>query len=153
MLAKQKLSFCFFVFAVIIICLHNLRFSTFGEPARYLAPATIFTGASTASNMSVVVHPSTPHSSEAYISASLFTAGNVARFTVVSKDAFGNTLVDPALKSVFLLLPQSGGDAVIPVEQNSDEIQYQIQSKPVTYAFYLVITVSMQRVECIHWDQ
>jgi hypothetical protein len=109
---------------------HALRYSTLREPVRYLASTALFARASTASNMSVVVHPSTPHSSEAYASASLFTAGNIVRFSVVSRDAYGNFLIGPAIQSAFLLFPQSGGEALMPVEQTSNAVQYQILSKP-----------------------
>jgi hypothetical protein len=81
--------------------------------------------------MSIIVHPSTPYSYEAFTSASSSAAGNAVRFTVVSRDEYGNALVDPALKSAFLLFPQNGSDAVAPVFQTGNEVHYQISSKRV----------------------
>jgi hypothetical protein len=103
-----------------------------------LAPNTIYSAASTAVNLSVTVQASTPEYAEAFVNVSLFTAGNVARFTVVSRDAYGNKVIDPALTSSFLLLSQSGGDAVLPVARSSNEAHYLIPSKgfqPHTYVF------------------
>jgi hypothetical protein len=94
-----------------------------------LAPNTIYSAASTAVNLSVAVHASAPEYAEAFVNVSLFTAGNVARFTVVSRDEYGNKVIDPALTSSFLLVSQSGGDAVLPVARSSNEAHYFIPSK------------------------
>lgn len=105
------------------------RVSTSHEPFRYLETNSLSTAASTSSNISAVVQPSAPAYSEAFISASLLTAGNVARFTVVSSDAYGNNIQNPALRSAFLLHHQNSGDAIMPVTQTSNEVHYQIMCK------------------------
>jgi hypothetical protein len=115
---------------------HNLtkraiRFATFGSP-RDIPLNTIYSAASTAANVSIVVYPSTPEYAEAFVAVSLLTAGNIARFTVVTRDAYGNKVFDPAFRSAFLLIPQAGGDAVMPVSQTSNEVHYLIQSEAVS---------------------
>ncbi len=107
----------------------SIRFSTSQQYVRYLDQTTFFAFASTAANFSILVIPSAPYSAEVFSSVSLLTAGNIARFTVVSRDVYGNKLANPALKSAFVLFHLSGRGGILPVAQSSEEVQYQVLSK------------------------
>ena len=128
------------------------RYSTSQVSVGYLASTTISPFASTASNVSVVINPSNPVSAEAFISMSVLTAGNIARFTVVSRDAYGNNVANPAYKSAFLLFPQGGGHPVIPIAQLSNEVQFSMMRKLILNQKRTKVCVTrLQRAEFTSW--
>jgi hypothetical protein len=76
-----------------------------------------------------MVHSSTPTHAEVLTSFTVLTAGNTVRFTVVSKDAYGNKVDSPVYKSALAAFSQDHGEILMPVGLTSNEVQFEFLRK------------------------